>query len=103
MRNLKIKYLNNMEIKNLLKQSREIWGEQKLPLAQIIVRLGKVFGDLCRWERNAIKDQATHTDEELKKELGNLILCSVRFCDDLGYDPEDCIKIALDCQQKFQK
>ncbi len=52
-----------MEIKNLLQQSREIWGGQKLNLAQIIVRMGKVFGDICRWERDAVKDKNTHNDE----------------------------------------
>lgn len=92
-----------MEIKNLLKQGQEIWGGEKLSLAQIIIRLGKVMGDLCRWERNAIKDVATHTDEELKKELGNIIFSTIRFCDDLGYDPEECVQIAIDCQTKFQK
>jgi hypothetical protein len=25
------------------------------------------------------------------------------WCDDLGYDPEECINIAIDCQRKFQK
>ncbi|MDD4902369.1 MAG: hypothetical protein PHE24_04485 [Patescibacteria group bacterium] len=92
-----------MEIKQLLKQSKEIWAEEKLSLAQIIVRMGKVFGDLCRWERNAEKDKAIHTDEELKKELGNVIFSGIRFCDDLGYDPEECIKSAIDCQKKFEK
>jgi hypothetical protein len=92
-----------MEIKQLLKQSQEIWSDEKLPLTQIIIRLGKVFGDLCRWERNAAKDTATHTDEELKKELGNIIFSTIRFCDDLGYDPEECIDLAMDCQKKFKK
>jgi hypothetical protein len=92
-----------MEIKQLLKQSKEIWQNEKLPLAQIIVRLGKVFGDLCRFERNAEKDKALHIDAELKKELGNLIFCSIRFCDDLGYDPEECIDLAVECQKKFKK
>ena len=30
-----------MEIKELLKEGEEIWGEKKLSLAQIIVRMGK--------------------------------------------------------------
>lgn len=90
-----------MEIKNLLQKSKEIWGEEKLSLAQIIVRLGKVFGDICRWERNAAKNQDTHTDEELKKEFGNLIFASIKFCDELGYDPEECIKLAIECQEKY--
>lgn len=92
-----------MEIKNLLNQARVIWGPEKLPLAQIIVRMGKVFGDICRWERSAIKDEATHTDEDLKKELGNIIFSTIKWCDDLGYDPEECVRAAIDCQKKFQK
>jgi len=66
-----------MDIQELLRKSRAIWGEQKLSLSQIIVRMGKVFGDICRWERNAPKDATKHTDEELKKELGNIY--SVQF------------------------
>ena len=92
-----------MEIKNLLQQGREIWSGQKLNLSQIIVRLGKVFGDICRYERDAEKDKSVHTDEDLKKELGNVIFSTIRWCDDLGYDPEECIKIAIECQKKFQK
>jgi hypothetical protein len=92
-----------MEIKNLLNQSREIWGNQRLNLSQVIVRMGKVFGDICRWERNAIKDEDIHTDDELKKELGNIIFSTIRWCDDLGFNPEDCIKEAIDAQKKFKK
>ncbi len=92
-----------MEIKKLWQLSREIWGDEKLSLSQIIVRLGKVLGDICRWERDAIKDKSVHTDEDLKKELGNIIFSTIRWCDDLGYDPEECVNIAIDCQKKFQK
>jgi hypothetical protein len=92
-----------MEVKNLLQQSRDIWGGQKLNLSQIIVRLGKVFGDICRWERDAKKDKSTHNDAELKKELGNIIFSTIKWCDDFGYDPEECINMAIDCQKKFQK
>jgi len=90
-----------MEIKELSQQSKEIWGDEKLPLSQIIVRLGKVYGDICRWERNADKDIAMHTDDELKKEFGNLIFCSIKFCHELDYEPEECIKLAIECQQKY--
>ncbi|PJA10443.1 hypothetical protein COX68_00420 [Candidatus Falkowbacteria bacterium CG_4_10_14_0_2_um_filter_41_15] len=92
-----------MEIKQLLDQSKEIWQGEKLSLSQIIVRLGKVLGDVCRFERNAKKDESIHTDEELKKELGNLIFSSIRFCGDLGYNPEECINLAINCQEKFEK
>lgn len=90
-----------MEIKELLKTAREIWGNDRCNLSQIIVRMGKVFGDICQWERDEKKDREHRTDEELKKELGNIIFSTTRWCDDLGYDPEDCIKLAIECQKKF--
>lgn len=65
--------------------------------------MGKVFGDICRRERNASKDMITHTDEELQKELGNIIFSTIRRCDDLGYNPEECIQKAIACQKKFEK
>jgi hypothetical protein len=92
-----------MEINELLKQGHEIWGEKKSTLNQIIPRMGKVFGDICRYERNAPKDAVTHTDDELKKELGNMIFSTIRWCADLGFDPEECIERAIECQKKFQK
>lgn len=87
----------------LLQQGRKIWGKEKLSLSQIIVRMGKVYGDICRWERNADKDKDSHTNKELKKELGNIIFSTIRWCDDLHFDPKDCIRIAIDCQRKFNK
>lgn len=74
-----------------------------MKLEEIIPALGKVFGDICRWQRNAPKDTATHTDAELKKELGNVIVSTIRWCDDLGYDPEECIESAIEAQKKFRK
>lgn len=65
--------------------------------------MGKVFGDICRWERNATKDKKTHTKKELQKEMGNMILSSIRWCDDLGFKPEECIKEALKAQKVFKK
>lgn len=92
-----------MKIEDLLKQGKSIWDNEKLNIDQIIIRMGKVFGDICRWARGAKKDESTHTDNELKKELGNVIFSTIRWCDDLGYNPEECIQIAIDCQQKFVK
>jgi hypothetical protein len=100
---LYVKIKSAMEIKELLQEGRTIWSNEKLSLSQVIVVLGKVFGDICRWERNAEKDAASHTNEALKKELGNIIFSTIRFCDDLNYDPEECIQLAIDCQKKFKK
>jgi len=92
-----------MNIDEILAEGRKIWGKQKLSLSEIIVRLGKVFGDICRWERNYKKDISTHTDQELKKELGNIIVSTTRWCDDLGYDPNECVDIALSRQREGRK
>lgn len=92
-----------MEIQRLLAQSRAIWGDEKLSLSQIIVRYGKNLGDICRYERNAEKDSATHTPNDLKKELGNMIFSTIRWCDDLGFNPEECVEIAKQAQEKFAK
>ena len=92
-----------MTIKDLENKAQEIWGDEKLSLAQIIVRLGKIYGDICRYERNSIKDKDLHTDDELKKEFGNLIFCSVKFAKELGYSAEECVELAVKAQEKFPK
>jgi len=92
-----------MEIKEVLRKEREIWGNDRLTLPEIIVRMGKVFGDICKWERDAPKDKSDHTHEELKKEMGNIINSTIRWCDDLGYDVEECIKLSLNSHEKYQK
>ncbi|MFA5927290.1 MAG: hypothetical protein WCT32_04360 [Patescibacteria group bacterium] len=89
-----------MTIGKLLKTGREIWEDEKMTLPQIIVRLGKIFGDICRWERNASKDGSVHTDAELQKELGNIIFSSIRCSGNLGYDPKECIRLAIENQRR---
>jgi len=91
-----------MELQELIYESRKIWGDRKLTLGQIIVRMGKVFGDICRWERNE-KPSDRQNQDELKKEMGNMIVSSIRWCDDLGYDPEECARLAIEAQKKFIK
>jgi len=92
-----------MTIKDLENKAKEIWGNEKLPLAQIIVRLGKIYGDICRYERGSIKDKGSHTDEELKKEFGNLIFSSVKYAKELGYSAEECVEIAIKAQENYPK
>lgn len=90
-----------MNINNLLSQAKDIWGGNKLSLDQILIRLGVGTGDLCRIARGAEKDREMQNDEEVKKELGNIIFSTIRWCDDLGYDPEECIELAIECQKRF--
>ena len=82
-------------IAGLLAQGRGIWGSRRMSVEKIVIALGVGYGDIARWVRDAKKDKLNHTDAELKKELGNIIFSTIRWCDDLGYDPEECIKIAL--------
>lgn len=89
-----------MEVQGLITVSREIWGDKKLNLSQIIARMGKIFGDIYKYERNE-KPTDRVSEDELKKELGNMIVSMVRWCDDLGYDPEDCVRLAVIAQRKF--
>ena len=56
---------------------------------------------MCRVERGSEKDQETDRDDELQKELGNIIFSTIRWCDDLGYNPEACVKRAIEAQEKF--
>lgn len=88
-------------LKGLLARGRAIWGDDRLPLEKIVIRLGVSYGDLCRGARNSEKDAVARSDAELKKELGNVIFSAVRWCDDLGYDPEECVAIAAAAQEKF--
>jgi hypothetical protein len=91
-----------MNIKALLKQARKIWGPAPIVfgLDEIIVAMGVVYGDICRWQRDqTATDGASYN--ELEKELGNLIFSTIRWCDDLGFDPEKCINRAIQCQKDF--
>ena len=91
-----------MEIKQILEESRLIWGNKKCDLPMIVVRMGKVFGDICRYTRNErTSDRGAAT--EIQKELGNMIVSSTRWCEDLGYDPDECVRIALEAQKEYQK
>lgn len=92
-----------METREISKYTKEIWGSEKMELSKVIVIIGKVFGDICCWERNYAKDVNTHTDDDLKKELGHLIVCGIKFSEQLGYDPEECIQLALESQRKISK
>ncbi len=92
-----------MDINTLLHEGRAIWGNQKLTLSEIIIRLNVSIGDLSRIARNSNKDQAAFTQENLERELGNIIFSTIRWCDDLGLDPETCIERAIECQERFAK
>ncbi|HVV66883.1 MAG TPA: hypothetical protein VHB72_02310 [Candidatus Saccharimonadales bacterium] len=91
-----------MTIEELLKKARKIWGDDKLTLEEIIIRQGVAIGDIHRYARD--KEEGTPPNEtELKKELGNVIFSTIRWCDDLGYSPEECIELAEQAQIQYRQ
>ena len=90
-----------MNIDDLKNEARTIWAEERLTLPDVLIRLGVGFGDLCRIARGANKDAARLNDVEIKKELGNIIFSVIRWCDDLGYSPTECIELAKEAQKRF--
>lgn len=90
-----------MDIKTLLRDGRTVWGDQKLTLSEIVVRLNVSLGDIARIARNSDKDRVAFTQGDLERELGNIIFSTIRWCDDLGFDPEVCIEKAKKCQENF--
>lgn len=79
----------------MLNEGRKIWGDLRMSDQEIAVALGVVYGDICRCLRDG------KTEEELKKELGNIIFSTVRWIDDLGFDVSECVDLAKNAQQNF--
>ena len=73
-----------------------------MSLDEIAISCGVVTGDIQRYARDK-NEHRVLDDGDLKKELGNLIFSSIRWCDDLGFDPEECIKLARQSQSKYQQ
>jgi hypothetical protein len=112
-------------------QGRRIWGATRHSLPEIVTRLMVGAGDVARFARDpqtcSALDESwlchkcdTHNDasrsvckncdhdccadkRELKKELGNILFSTVRWIDDLGLDPLECLDLAIEAQEKFAK
>jgi len=90
-------------------QARQIWGYKRHPLDEIVVRLVVGVGDLARFVRDhgllpltpSHGAVATTVNDELKKELGNIIFSTIRWIDDLGLDVLECLDLAIEAQEKF--
>ena len=88
-------------------QGRQIWGPERLTLDQIVVRLMVGVGDLARLSRDGslstVKILEKVWAHELKKELGNVLFSTIRWIDDLGLDPLECLDLAIGSQENFAK
>ncbi|HSX30474.1 MAG TPA: hypothetical protein VLE99_00985 [Candidatus Saccharimonadales bacterium] len=89
-----------MQIDDLLQEARKIWGDNKLTLEEIVIRMGVVLGDMNRIARTH-QETGSINEAELKKEMGNTIFSMIRWCDDLGLDPKECIVMAQQAQQVY--
>ena len=93
-------------LEGLLHHARDIWGPQyRQPLDEIVVRLMVGLGDLARKVRDG-RPTELHVEAwraEVKKELGNLIFSTIRWCDDLGFRPEECVAAAIEAQTAFAR
>lgn len=89
-----------MEANNLLSEARHIWGDDKLTLEEIVIRMGVTFGDISRIARTH-QETGSIDESDLKKEMGNTIFSMIRWCDDLGFDPNECIELAQQAQVAY--
>lgn len=76
-------------------------GGQRLTLDEIIVRLNVIVGDMSRASRDSQEKHKPTNERELKKEMGNIIFSMIRWCDDLDYDPKDCVALARQAQIRY--
>lgn len=89
-------------------QGRQIWGDTRHDLPEILTRLTVGVGDLARLTRDTYvggpgSDDHERWRRELKKELGNIIFSTIRWVDDLGFDVLECLDLAIEAQEKFAK
>jgi hypothetical protein len=88
-----------MRLDDLLKRARELWPG-KMTDQEIAIAMGVVYGEICRYVRDHSEGRAVD-DEHIKKELGNILFSTIRWCDDMGFAPEECIKLAIETQETY--
>jgi hypothetical protein len=99
-------------LKTLLVQGRQIWGDTRHTLPEIVLRLMVGVGDLARavregspygYNAHGCVERVPEYERQLKKELGNILFSTIRWIDDLGLDPLECLDLAIEAQEKFAK
>ncbi|HTE22657.1 MAG TPA: hypothetical protein VK674_06475 [Candidatus Limnocylindria bacterium] len=88
-----------MRVEDLLKRARELWPG-KMTDQEVAIAMGVVYGEICRYVRDRSEGRKVD-DAEIKKELGNMLFSTIRWCDDMGLAPEECIKLAVEAQEKY--
>lgn len=108
--------LGDFNVRQLLGAARSIWGPRPVDgtsrLPEVVVRLMVGVGDLsriarefgsCTWEVKGAFELGDRVKarHEIKKELGNIIFSTIRWCDDLGFDVGECLHLAVETQRSF--
>ena len=97
------------DLDGILREARDIWGRRDIRsprgvrLRHIGLAAGVVVGDLLRQARDSAPDELGEVDwREVQKELGNLLVSSVRWLDDLGFDLDESITKAFEAQRRYR-
>jgi len=82
-------------------QGRQIWGHaNKWPFTKVLQELMLHVQGLTH---GAFREGTSQRQQEIKLELGCLILSTVRWIDDLGFDPLECLDLAAGAQELMAK
>jgi hypothetical protein len=116
----------HVTLRTLLRRARSIFPE-RLDAAGVLVRLTVDVGKLARYVRGATKDTVRcsctdgpvvgvadadcprcygtgrHSSLDLALIMGNLLFSTIRWCDDLGLDPVECVRRAAEAQERFAR
>ncbi len=90
-----------MNTDDLLEQARKLWPN-KATEQDIAIAMGVIYGDICRYVRDHAEGKEVDSTE-FKKELGNIIFSTIRWCDDMGYTPEECLGLAIEAHARYVK
>lgn len=95
--------MNDPRLSDLLTLGQQIWADQPpMDLPHIAVAACTVTGDIARISRDHIENsEGRDAQAELSRELGNLILSSIRWAANLGLDPAECVSQAEDAQRRY--
>lgn len=96
--------VGDYKVRELAELGRTIWGDHRYRLDEITIRLMKGVGDLaliCRNGEPRSPELRVERTLEIKKELGNIIFSTIRWCDDLGFDVIECVALAVEAQRKY--
>lgn len=93
--------MNDPRLSELLARARQIWDQQPaMSLEHVAVAACTVTGDIARISRAQLEGGGVDEDD-LKRELGNLVVSGLRWASDLGLDVGECVAAAETAQRRY--